>query len=185
VAYDLWGDVSDDASDAQVLAAARAWQMSEAGTICARAALDYTLARVPNIDRSRIWTAGHSSAATTSLLVASREKRVKACVAFAPATDIPGRLAPALGDLDAAYPGFRRFIEQTSPDRNTATLTCPVFLFHAEDDGNVPVSESAGFAAKLSVTNARVRFVRVPSGGHYDSMIQEGVPLAIRWLKAL
>jgi hypothetical protein len=27
--------------------------------------------------------------------------------------------------------------------------------------------------------------VEVPSGGHYDSMIQEGIPAGIKWLKGL
>lgn len=186
LSYDLWGHMEgDNPSDTELIAAARAFQMSDAGVICARAALDYTLARVPSIDRQRIWTAGHSSAATTSLLVAARDPRIDACAAFAPCTDVPGRIGEALPYFDAALPGFRSFIERTSPDRNLTGLKCPVFLFHAEDDGNVPVSESATFAAKLPPANPRVNFVRVPSGGHYESMVRQGVPMAIQWFKRL
>lgn len=186
LAYDVWGHVEDEEpSDGDMIAAARAFQMSDAGAICARGALDYTLARVRNIDRQRIWTAGHSSAATTALLVAARDKRIKGCVAYAPCTNVPGRIADAIPIFNNVLPGFKDFIERTSPHRTTATLTCPVFLFHAEDDSNVPISESASFADQLRQTNPRVNFFRVPTGGHYDSMVEQGIPQAINWLRGL
>jgi len=37
----------------------------------------------------------------------------------------------------------------------------------------------------LKKTNPRVTFVRGTHGDHYDSMISEGVPQAIRWLQQL
>ena len=51
-----------------------------------------------------------------------------------------------------------------------------MFLFHAKDDTNVRVGESAGFVADLKRTNSRVTFVEVQRGGHYDAMIREGIP---------
>jgi len=33
--------------------------------------------------------------------------------------------------------------------------------------------------------NSRVTLVKTATGGHYNSMIREGVPKAIAWLKAL
>src|SRR5258708_698363 len=66
VAYAIDGHLDDRAhvKDADVLAAPKAFMDSDAGATNARAALDYALANVPNIDPKRIFSAGHSSAAT-------------------------------------------------------------------------------------------------------------------------
>ena len=61
----------------------------------------------------------------------------------------------------------------------TAWLTTNAF-------GRAPnLGESARFAADLKRTNPRVTFVEVPRGGHYDSMIREGIPKAIEWFGKL
>jgi dipeptidyl aminopeptidase/acylaminoacyl peptidase len=64
-------------------------------------------------------------------------------------------------------------------------LKCPLFLFHADDDGNIPTEDVAAFAEAVKRTNANVTFARVPTGNHYDSMIEQGIPQAIRWLQSL
>src|SRR5579884_3261169 len=142
VAYEIDGNVEDDRNEQQILAGARAFRDAEAGIANAKRALDYAVARVPGIDPNRIYTAGHSSAATLSLQVAEHEPRIKACIAYAPVCNVPKRLGKrlitAFSDL---IPGYRDFIERSSPQSSTATLRCPVFLFHADDDGNVPTSE--------------------------------------------
>jgi hypothetical protein len=38
---------------------------------------------------------------------------------------------------------------------------------------------------EVKKTNPNVTFVQVQRGGHYNSMIQEGIPKTIQWLKAL
>jgi dipeptidyl aminopeptidase/acylaminoacyl peptidase len=58
-----------------------------------------------------------------------------------------------------------------------------VFVFHANDDSNVNVSESRDFVQRLKTAGKQVEFMTVPSGDHYDSMVQEGIPAAIDWLK--
>jgi dipeptidyl aminopeptidase/acylaminoacyl peptidase len=141
---------------------------------------------VPGVDPDRIYTAGHSSAATLSLLVAEHEPGIKGCVAFAPASDVEKRLgAQGVAALDGAVPGFADFVRRTSPLTNAARLRCPLFLFHADDDTNVKVEESARFADLVRRTNSRVTFVRVPTGGHYEPMIREGIPRAIAWFQSL
>jgi hypothetical protein len=62
-------------------------------------------------------------------------------------------------------------------------LHCPVFLFHAEDDTNEPIARSAEFVAELTPFNSRVTFYRARSGNHYQSMIRQGIPQAIRWMQ--
>lgn len=186
VAYEVDGDLPEHASGREVLTAARAFREADAGLVNAREALSYALARIPGIDPHRLYTAGHSSAATLSLLVAENEPRVTACIAYAPVCDVPARLGERLlGALSRAIPGYEGFIERRSPQAGVARLRCPVFLFHADDDANVPTREVARFAAALRRTNPRVALVRVSTGNHYRSMIQQGIPRAIDWLRRL
>jgi len=87
--------------------------------------------------------------------------------------------------LSRVIPDYGAFVHRSSPLAGVADLRCPVFLFHADDDTNVPTGDVENFAENLRKTNPNVRFVRVPKGGHYESMIQQGVPQAIQWLKGL
>ena len=186
VAYEIDGDVEDNHNVQQILAGARAFRDADAGIADAKRALDYALAKVPGIDPDRIYTAGHSSAATLSLQVAEHEPRIKACIAYAPICDVPNRLGKHVLDaFDHDIPAFSMFLQRYSPDTNVENLRCPVFLFHADDDTNVPAGEVEDFDRQLEHFNHQVTFVRVPTGNHYESMIQQGIPLAIRWLKSL
>ena len=56
--------------------------------------------------------------------------------------------------------------------------------FHAEDDENVAIAETVTFAEQVRKTNETVELVKVKTGGHYDSMIKEGIPRAIKWIAA-
>ncbi len=187
VSFDIDGNVPNlqQASDAAVLNGAREFRDARAGLANARATLDFVRARVPAVDLERVYIAGHSSAATLALLVAEHEPRIKACAAFAPVTDVEKRLAPAIAQLDSALPGYREFLRFSSPRTHAGKLKCPVFLFHAEDDRNVPVRDSTDFAALLKPTNPHVTLVTTRQGGHYESMVREGLPKAIAWFKRL
>lgn len=185
--FEIDGHVPDleKASDAAVLKGAREFRDARAGLTNIKATLDFLLAKVPNIDANRVYIAGHSSAATLALLAAEHEPRIKACAAYAPATDVESRLAPVIPSLDSTLPGYREFLRFSSPTTNAHQLKCPVFLFHAKDDTNVPVRESIDFAALLKKTNPYVTLVTTASGGHYDSMIREGIPKGIAWFQRL
>lgn len=120
------------------------------------------------------------------MLVAEREPRVKACIAYAPAPDLEARLGTrAISALARVIPGYEDFIAWASPQNHTELLKCPTFLFHADDDNNVPTEQVAAFATALQQTNKQVTFVRVPTGGHAQSMIYQGIPAAIAWLNKL
>jgi len=186
VAYSINGPLlNDHPTDPEIAKAAGAFENAEAGVANARIALDFALRQVPQIDPQRIYTAGHSSAATAALLVAAHEPRVKACIAYAPCCDVPARIGDVVQALRGSLPDFGTFLEWSSPGRNAASIRCPVFLFHADDDTNVPTAEVSRFADQLKQTNPKVTFVRVPSGGHHDSMLAAGIPAAISWLKKL
>ncbi|HJQ37966.1 MAG TPA: prolyl oligopeptidase family serine peptidase [Thermoanaerobaculia bacterium] len=189
VAYDLDGALANrnDATFDEVKAAAQQFKNADAGMTNARHAIDYVVKMVPAIDPRRLYSAGHSSGGRISLLLAESDPRIAACVAYAPVTDVERRVRQNFGDagryLEENLNGFRAFLRSSSPLQQRARLTVPAFVFHAEDDRVIPIADTAAFVKALQKTNPRVTFVRVPSGDHYDSMIEEGVPQAIRWLK--
>ncbi len=185
VAYSIDGDVQDTNNENQIVQGMREFKAANGGTDNTKEAVDYALARIPNIDPARLYTAGHSSAGTLSFQAARTDSRIAACIAYAPATDIEARFGGKLSLLDGAVPGFSEFLRSISPINNADKLRCPVFLFHADDDGNVPTSDNARFADALRRSNPKVTFARVPSGNHYDSMVRQGIPKAIEWLKAM
>jgi dipeptidyl aminopeptidase/acylaminoacyl peptidase len=186
VAYSLSGHVPDVRSDGQVTEGIRAFMQADGGLVNARTALDYALARVNKIDPERVYAAGHSSAGSLALLVAEHDPRIKACVAYAPVTDVPARLGPQTIDrVERQIAGFKEFAARISPRTHLDKLRCPVFLFHTRDDKNVPTSESVTFYNDLKKTNPKVKLVEPPAGGHYPAMLKQGIPQAIAWLKAL
>ncbi len=154
---------------------------ARAGLVNAHIALEYALKKVPEVDPKRISAAGHSSAGTLAVLFAEHEPRLKACVAFAPALDLEKRFGPdGLAELSQA--GVADLAIRYSPRRNEDQLQVPLFLFHARDDSNISFEESKVFAADLEAKSKPVTLDLVPSGNHYDSMINEGIPHAIAWL---
>jgi dienelactone hydrolase len=155
---------------------------ARSGLVNANVALEYVLRKVPEVDPSRITAAGHSSAGTLALLFAEHEPRLKACVAFAPAIDLEKRFGPqAVAQLKGM--GVGDLVVSNSPKNRADRLQAPLFLFHARDDSNVPVEDSEAFAALLQAKGKPVTLDLVPTGEHYDSMINEGIPHAIAWLK--
>ncbi len=191
VAYDTDGELAnpDDVTYEQVQTAASAFMNAEAGVRNARNAIDYVLKMVPAVDPKRLYTAGHSSAGRISLLVAESEPRIAACLAYAPVTDVERRVEQIASDagqyLDANLPGFRDFLQKTSPLRQVERLRCPTFLYHSEEDERIAIADSETFVEALKKTNPRVTFVRGKRGDHYESMIREGVPKGIDWLQGL
>jgi dipeptidyl aminopeptidase/acylaminoacyl peptidase len=181
--FEIDGHVPDGTPDAAVLKGAREFRDAKAGLTNAKAALDFLLAKAPDVDQNRIFIAGHSSAATLALLVAEHEPRIKGCVSYCGVSDVEARVAPAIPALDRAIPGYRDFIRFSSPKTPVEKLKCPVFLFHAQDDATVPVSQTTTFAALLKRTNANVTVDTSARGGHYQSMIDAGIPRGIAWMK--
>ncbi|MEQ1843104.1 MAG: hypothetical protein ABL994_22095, partial [Verrucomicrobiales bacterium] len=64
-------------------------------------------------------------------------------------------------------------------------VQCPVFIFNAKDDDNVMAESVTAYVERLKQGGKAVEHIEVPTGGHYDSMLEEGIPQAIKWLKAL
>lgn len=182
LAYELDGPDYDGDLDERK-DAYEAFKASRAGLVNARNALEYVLAKVPEVDPARIYAAGHSSAATHALLFAEHEPRLAGVLAYAPAPDLSKRMAGQLAVMRFAFPGLVDFVTQSSPTTHAAKLKCPTFLFHDQDDSNCPIADTNAFAEQLKRQGTDVKYVTAATGDHYDSMIQEGIPAGIEWLK--
>ena len=190
LAYELDGALPGgrNASEAEMLeqhkeAMAR-FLAARAGLVNAHVALQFVLKKVPQVDPRRIYTAGHSSAATTAMLFAEHEPTIRGCAAYAPAINLVKHFGAevvqilhgaALDDLTVRH----------APINHESKLSCPILLFHARDDGTVPVADTEACAERLNTLGKSVTLVVVPSGGHNDSMIREGIPRGIAWLLEL
>jgi dienelactone hydrolase len=182
MAYELDGHVPGgmrSATELQTRKAIRQFMRADAGQATAKAAIDYLLAKVPEVDPSRIFAAGHSSAGTLAVQLSVNEPRLRGAIAYAPCTDLEARLGNNLSNIDAAVPGAKDFVRRNSP-KNLGPPRCPLMVFHARDDSNVPVTESESYAA----SHANVTLVTADRGNHYDSMIRQGVPRGIAWLRS-
>jgi predicted Zn finger-like uncharacterized protein len=184
--YSLDGPpASDKPSKLEIKAAYNQFRAAHAGLVNSRNALEFLLQKVPAINRERIFTAGHSSAGTLSLLFAEHESRLAGCIAYAPCVDVEKRLADYISNplVEVLLPEVDQFVRQQSPLRHANTLKCPVFLFHAEGDTNSPHAESRDFAARLTALGTPCQLESVPDGDHYNSMLEEGIPRGIVWLR--
>ena len=181
VAYELDGPGDDELDSPRSY---EAFRQSRAGLVNARNALEYVLAKVPEVNPKQIYSAGHSSAGTMSLLFAEHEPRLAGCIAYAPCTDVQAWIGGVRARLmSSSHQGIADFVVQSSPGTHESRLNCPVFLFHAEDDGNVDVEETKAFASRLQQRGRDVTLKIAATGDHYDSMIDEGIPAGIEWLK--
>lgn len=186
VAYEVDGELADGAETIEYPTAIQEFKKANGGVANASAAIDYIAAKLPQIDTARIYAVGHSSAATIALQVAQNEKRIAACVAFAPVCNLAVRFGGGFGrSLDQFDAGTMAFLTKMSPSANISKLTCPTMLFTAEDDANVTSKSVKDFATNLQASNKQVKLMAVKTGGHYDSMIKEGIPEAITWLQSL
>ena len=184
--YSLDGPLeSDEPTGRESRAAYKQFRAAHAGLVNSRNSLEFLLQKVPAINRDRIFTAGHSSAGTLSLLFAEHESRLAGCIAYAPCIDVEKRLADFISSavVEVLMPDVEQFVRQESPLRHFKSLKCPVFLFHAEGDTNAPFDESKEFTARLTAQGTPCKLESVPDGDHYNSMLEEGIPRGIVWLK--
>lgn len=164
-----------------------AFTTAQAGLVNARNALEFVLTRVPEVDPQRIYMTGHGSAGTLAILFAEHEPRIKACLAFAPLTDVNTYLAEkGLFKSKAArqvFPGAEEFSTRVSPVNHLSRLGCPVFLFQAHDDTVEPVVNAMKFVEQAKSLGKNVTYQEEETGDHYASMVDEGLYAALEWLR--
>ena len=172
----------DEPSDDQFLDAYLKFTGSAAGVVNARVALRFASTELPEVDRDRIFVAGHSSAGTVALLCAGHVDGLAGCVAYAPCSDLAGFLSEFVGDIDGVLPDVRQYMVDGSPMTHVEKLGCPVMIFHAVDDRVVGVSKSNSFSARVKKAGGDITLKLAPHGGHYDGMIENGINDAVAWM---
>ena len=181
VAYDLDGPSAGDGPEPKSY---EAFRDANAGLVNANIAIEYVLYKIPEVNPKQIFSAGHSSAGTTSLLFAEHEPRLAGCIAFAPCTDLKARVPGALvRTLSFTFDRLPDFLVKSSPRTHEMRINCPVMLFHAADDSNVPIRESRAFVSRLQSAGKDVTIKEVATGDHYQPMIDTGIPTGIEWIK--
>jgi acetyl esterase/lipase len=187
VAYEVDGRLPEGAQSNPLLLAeaSQAFANAEAGLVNTRVAIEFATTRIPAINPKRLYAVGHSSAATLALLVAENEPRIAGCVAFAPAVDVAQVVPkPIQGALPRIVIGADQLFSRFNPRQNESKIACPLFLFYADDDDRF-ATQVRELGERLKAAGNPATVSHVASGGHYDSMIQVGVPRAIEWLKSL
>lgn len=189
IQYSLDGSVPDmeNATDAAMGAAYQQFRAAGAGTLNTKLVIEFVKRRFPEVDPARIYTAGHSSAGAVALLSAGLLPEVAACIAYAPCADTEAFHADirALWGIDRFLPGLAEFDRLYSPVRNVQKLKCPMFVFQALDDSVVESDDTERFVHLTRIHNSQIEYVEADFGDHYDSMIREGIPQAITWLKRI
>lgn len=185
VLYSIDGPVSDEAGIESMKEAYGAFVAAGAGTVNGRNAVAFVERRLPMVDPGRLYAAGHSSAGTLALLLAAHEPRLKGCLAYAPALDLEAHFAELTANPATAFafPGLRAFAKRSSPLTHAGRIAVPTFLFVADDDDLVDPGTVAAFVGALGVSPAALTVRRVPEGGHYQSMIEAGIPAGIAWIR--
>lgn len=157
---------------------------AHAGTTNARIALDYALKHVPEIDPNRIYVAGHSSAGTLALQMATAEPRLAGALAYAPVADLSKRLGDLLSEPSIAVqlPSLSGYLARYSPAK--LKPACPLFVFAAKNDQNEPFRDTQIYVSRIrsQVPRGDATFSETATGGHYQSMIDDGIPRGIQWI---
>ena len=185
VAYDLDGPLTKGASNHEVVDAIRQFRDAQYGVLNGRIAIDYVLAHVPAIDPAELFAAGHSSAASVALNLAANDPRIRAVAAYAPGVDAATRFSAKAKAALSGYVAIDEILAAASPINHMNDIGCPVFLFHADDDDNVPTAEFQRLVSGLESAGKKVTVATVPDGGHYESMINKGIDAGIKFLLPL
>ncbi|PHS03299.1 MAG: hypothetical protein COA78_18240 [Blastopirellula sp.] len=184
IAYDLNGPANNNSTNAQLKQAILEFRKSKSGLDNASAAMDYAKKKIPFIDSNKFYTAGHSSAGGVALYVAQKNQSIKGAIAYAPSLDYSAAIgSQTIQGFSTLVDGFGQYVKDISPVNHVQDLKCPTFIFYAADDQTISTSAIRNFTAKLKETNKKVTVYRFPTGGHYDSMIQQGIPKGVEWLR--
>lgn len=183
VSFDIPGMPTGDSGEA-VVQAAQQFKDGDGGVINARAALALALERFSRLDANNVFIAGHSSAASLALTLCARLENLRGCVAYAPDVDLVASVGEFGDIVEPFIPGERAFIASISPIEQIDRIRSPVMIFNARDDDVVPIAAIDTYVRRAEQAGVTVNRVVVARGGHYESMIDEGIPAGIAWMRA-
>ncbi|MDF1739228.1 MAG: DUF4190 domain-containing protein [Verrucomicrobiales bacterium] len=182
--YSIDGVVEDDEDTDEIKEAYEAFRRAGAGVINGRNAFELAKQTLPQVNPHKIFSAGHSSAGTLSLLLASHLPELAGAVAYAPICDLESDYGEFANDFSVKlqYPGLPAFMVRSSPITHTDEVDVPVFLFFAKDDERVSLEDGRSFGRLIGDRGGDSEVSTVSEGGHYNSMITDGIPRGIEWI---
>jgi predicted esterase len=80
-------------------------------------------------------------------------------------------------------PNFNTYLVTGSPITHISKLRCPVFIAHAKNDDNEPFQATKDYVEALRKAGGKVNFLELEREGHYQPLLNAGIPKALDWLK--
>jgi len=158
---------------------------AQGGLVNARQAATFASKYIPEVDPERIYIAGNGSGGTHALLAAQHLSEIKGVIAYAPLLNLQTTQKSLIDKLTTEIPDINRFAEFLSPVAHVSKFNCPVFLFQAKFDIEVPVEAINKFADQLHRQQKRYKLQIADSSSNYSSIIEEGIPSGINWLASI
>ena len=183
VAYDLSGSLEKfKVKETAVLQFIK----SRGGVLDAAAALKLATQSFPSINGNQVYVAGHSSAAVVALAIARTSPTIKGCIAYCPPVKVRQKLEGKLAEFRNSIPVIEDFFDSYCPSESRGSYHCPVMFFSCRDDrGSANSSFVRALANRLKEKGEKIVQVEVPTGGHYQSMIESGIPKGIEFIRAI
>lgn len=185
ITFSLDGPFGTNGMNENIKSAYTQFRDAAAGMVNCRNAFEYAIQKIPAVDPQKIVIAGHSSAGSLALLYSVHEPRLAGSIAYCSAADVETRIDEILDETKIQWmlPRIEQFKQKSAPMNHIAKTTCPVFLFHARDDSNCPYSDSTRYHEMLQNGGKESEIKLVDFGDHYQSMIDEGIPSGIEWMR--
>ena len=162
----------------------KAYKASDAGVLNAKLAIDYAVARIPQIDPNAMYAAGTGSGGTISLMVAATDNRIKAAIVNSPFTNLPGKYSSLMETVSKSVPGYKEFIDRSSPHNNIDKMTKPIFIFHDDNLTDISLEDTTNFVAAVKQKNSVISFTHERDREFRDnySSHSSSVKQSIEWL---
>jgi dipeptidyl aminopeptidase/acylaminoacyl peptidase len=104
---------------------------------------------------------------------------------MAPCTDLKPRLGELLKEpgIVRRLPNLKNYLVAGSPLMHIASLKCPVLIAHAKNDDNEPFTQTKTYVNEFQKAGGKITFLEFEREGHYQPLLDAGIPRAIEWLK--
>jgi dienelactone hydrolase len=162
---------------------ALAFLRARGGLVNGEVAQAFLRAKVPAVDPGRLYAAGTGSAGAFALLFAEHEPGLKGCLAYDPIVDLATWVDAARQDRLKMF-GLGDLVARLSPRVDEEKLACPVFLYHARGDRDVPAAATQAFADRIRSLGKDVTLELADGTGRADAIVRDGIPRGVAWLKA-
>jgi dipeptidyl aminopeptidase/acylaminoacyl peptidase len=135
------------------------------------AALDY-LAKRPEVDKKRLFAAGHSAGGTIAMLLAESTSSLRGAASCGGFPDVRSALQQFNQPLQKEAPYDWRDAQEgelRSPARYLADLNCPLYLFDSDQE-SLYIAQAQSMAAQAQSLRKPVTVEVIPHTDHYTAL---------------